>query len=455
VTNADPLAAALRAVVGDGHVLVDRDLLATYETDWTRRFHGQARLVVRPANTAEVSNVLRLCHESGATVVPQGGNTGLVGGSIPHGGEVVLSLLRLNALEPVDPQAAQVTAGAGVTIAALHEHAEAAGFQYPIDLASRESATVGGTIATNAGGIRVIRYGPTRARLAGLEVVLADGSVVTRMSGLLKDNTGYELPQLLAGSEGTLGVITKARLKLSPQTPARAAALLAVADVESALAVFQRLRGLHNLDAIEAFFEEGVELVCRHGGVERPFAGAVGCYLLVECAGQIDPSAELAGVLAECPEILDSAFATDRAQRQALWRYREAHTESINAEGIPHKLDVTLPLNRLAEFEGLVRQVVAKAVPGARPILFGHLGDGNLHVNVLGPDPEDERATDAVLRLVAELGGSISAEHGIGVAKAPWLHLTRSEPDIAAMRAIKRVLDPAGMLNPRAIFPSS
>lgn len=455
MTNPDPIATALRTVVGDEHVLLDRDLLASYETDWTRRFHGTARLVVRPANTVEVAAVLRVCHESGVAVVPQGGNTGLVGGSIPHNGEVVLSLLRLNDLEPVDPQAAQVTVGAGVTIAALHEHAEAAGFQYPIDLASRESATVGGTIATNAGGIRVIRYGPTRARLVGLEAVLADGSVISRMSGLLKDNTGYELPQLFTGSEGTLGVVTRARLKLSPQTPARATALLAVADVDSALAVFQRLRALQNLDAIEAFFEEGVELVCRHGGVERPFAEVVGCYLLVECAGLLDPSIELAGVLAECPEVLDSAFATDRAQRQALWRYREAHTESINAEGIPHKLDVTLPLNRLAEFEGRVRETVAHAVPGARPILFGHLGDGNLHVNVLGPDTDDERATDAVLRLVAELGGSISAEHGIGIAKAPWLHLTRSPGDIAAMRAIKKALDPAGILNPGAIFPSS
>ncbi len=447
----------LRAAAGDEHVIDDPELLASYEVDWTRRFTGRAAAVVRPGSTDEVAEVLSACNHAGVPLVPQGGNTGLVGGSVPRNGEVVLSLARLAGLEAVDPVAAQVTAGAGVTITQLQEHAAAAGLQYPVDLASRDSATVGGTIATNAGGIRVLRYGATRARLSGVEAVLADGSTVSRMSGLTKDNTGYELPQLFAGSEGTLAVVTRARLQLAPATPARATALLAMDDTDAALAVLQRVRPLLAgiLDAAEAFFHEGVELVCRHTGIQPPFAESPGCYLLIECAAQSDPSTTLAEALAQCPEVRDSAFAVDAPSRRALWRYREAHTESINAEGIPHKLDVTLPLPALPEFEATVRDRVRAAVPAARPILFGHLGDGNLHVNILGPEPGDDRATDAVLRLVASKGGSISAEHGIGIAKAPWLHLTRSAADIAAMQALKRALDPAGILNPGVIFGAS
>jgi FAD/FMN-containing dehydrogenase len=451
--GSDALAGTLAGIVGAEHVLTDRDMVASYETDWTRRFSGRARLVVRPGSTEEVSGVVRACAEAGAAIVPQGGNTGLVGGSVPRGGEVVLSLLRMDRLEPVDTVAGQVTAEAGVTIARLQEHVRDAGWLYPVDLASRDSATVGGTVATNAGGIRVLRYGPTRAQVAGVEVVLPNGEVVSRMAGLTKDNTGYDLAGLMTGSEGTLGIVTKARLKLSPPMPARAAALLAIRDTAAGLGLLRRLReALPSLDAIEAFYEEGLALVCAHTGLPRPFAGEHGCYLLVECAAREDPGLELAAGLAGAPEIIDSVVGLERPQRERLWRYREAHTESISANGVPHKLDVTLPLARMAAFEGEVRQVVAEAVPGARAILFGHLGDGNLHVNVLGPADDDERADDAVLRLVASHGGSISAEHGIGMAKTPWLHLTRSEADIAAMRAIKDALDPAGILNPGVIF---
>jgi FAD/FMN-containing dehydrogenase len=292
-----------------------------------------------------------------------------------------------------------------------------------------------------------------RAQVVGIEAVLADGRIVRRLPGLAKDNTGYDLPGLFTGSEGTLAVVTRARLRLVAQLTARAVALLGVANLPSALAVAARLRSaLPSLEALEVFFAEGIELVCRHTGLQRPFATTRTTYLLAECAAQSDPMPDLAAALSESPEILDSAIATDRPGREALWAYRERHTEAINHEGIPHKLDVTLPRARMAEFETRVRASVAGAVPGARPILFGHIGDGNLHVNVLGPDPEDERADDAVLRLVAELGGSISAEHGIGIAKRRWLHLTRSPADIATMRAIKHALDPAGILNPGVIF---
>ena len=450
----DTLTSELQAIVGAQHVLMDADLRAGYETDWSRRYHGEARLVLRPGSTDEVSRVLSACAVAGAKIVPQGGNTGLVGGSVPRGGEVVLSLRRMDQITDLDPVAGEVTCGAGVTLAALQQAAREAGWAFGVDLASRDSATIGGMVSTNAGGVRVIRYGGMRQQILGIEAVLADGAVIRRMPGLVKDNTGYDLAQLLAGSEGTLAVVTAVRLKLVPQLPNRVVALLAVAGLTEALQVVSRVRGaMASLEAAEAFFQEGVDLVCKHGGLPSPFRARAGCYVLVECASRRDESMDLAEVLAGCEEVEDSALAADAPGRARLWAYRERHTESINAEGVPHKLDVTLPHARLPEFERRVRSAITAVTPQARPVLFGHAGDGNLHVNILGLEPDDERADDAVLRLVAELGGSISAEHGIGIAKRPWLSLTRSAADIAAMRAIKRALDPAGMLNPGVILP--
>ncbi len=409
----------LRTLVGDAHVITDPDLKASYETDWTRRFSGSARVVVRPENVAEVAAVVKACANEGQPLIPQGGNTGLVGASVPRGGEVVLSLSRLATSEPVNTMAAQVTAGAGVTITTVQQAAREAGLMYGVDLASRDSATVGGTIATNAGGLRVLRYGATRAQLMGIEAVLPNGEVIERMNGLAKDNTGYDLAGLLTGSEGTLGVVTRAILRLWNPPTSRATALVGLESIADAITLLGRLRGLASLDAIETFFEDGMALVCGHTGMSRPFPGTHGCYLLVECAGQTDPAEELAALLDASPEVKAAAFAQERPQREALWRYREAHTESISANGVPHKLDVTLPLARMVEFEAAVRGAVEAASPGARAILFGHLGDGNLHVNVLGPADDDERADDAVLRLVASLGGSISAEHRDRRRKGP------------------------------------
>lgn len=447
----DRLVAALQDICGKHHVLVDEDSRSGYETDWTRRYSGTARMVVRPGSTAEVSAALRACGAAGAVVVPQGGNTGLVGGGVPRGGEVVLSLQRLDQLEPVDRTARQVVAGAGVTLTQLQEHVREAGFAFGVDLASRGSATIGGMIATNAGGIHVLHYGGMRAQLVGIEAVRADGSVLRRLPGLTKDNTGYDLPGLLAGSEGTLAVVTAANLKLVDQLPHRAVALLAVADVSAALDVLARARQLGSLDAAELFFREGVELVCRHAGLPLPFGRDHACYVLLECAAAEDPLPDLASAL-EGARFEDSALAADRPGREALWAYRERHTEAINAEGVPHKLDVALPLNRLQQFAEGVRPRLKAEVPEARPILFGHAADGNLHVNVLGLATDDDRATDAVLRYVASLGGSISAEHGIGVAKTRWLHLTRSPEEVSAMAAVKAAFDPAGVLNPGVIF---
>lgn len=449
----DPFVATLQAITGTQHVLTDPEVVATYETDWTRRYTGRARAVVRPADTREVAAVLAACSSAGVAVVPQGGNTGLVGGSVPRGGEVVLSLRRLRDIGSLDASASEVTAGAGVTLAELQGSAASHGLRFGVDLASRDSATVGGMIATNAGGIRVMRHGAMRAQVVGIEAVLADGTVIRRLPGLAKDNTGYDLPGLLAGSEGTLAVVTRARLRLLPQLAGRATALLAVTDPDAAVAAVSRVRAAApSLEAAELFFEAGVELVCKHAGLPRPFAQPSPTYLLLECVAAADPTPDLAAALSACEGIADSALAVDTVQRARLWAYRERHTEAINAEGVPHKLDIAVPLGNLSTFAAGAPGVVAEAAPGARVILFGHVADGNLHVNVLGLTLDDDRATDAVLRFAASLGGSISAEHGVGVAKTRWLQLTRDEGDIRAMRAIKHALDPVGIMNPGVIF---
>ena len=439
------LLADLRAVVGAAHVLTDDDVREGYEVDWTGRFRGRTPAVVRPGSTAEVAEVLRRCAAAGAGVVPQGGNTGLVGGSVPLAGEVVVSTLRLVALGPVDGLAGQVTVGAGTTLGAVQHHAATSGWAVGIDLAARDSATVGGMVSTNAGGLSFLRHGGMRAQLAGVEAVLGDGRVVSHLGGLLKDNTGYDLGGLLCGSEGTLGIITAVRLRLVPPGGERVVALAAVEGIDAALAVVAALRrGGALLDAAEGFLDDGMALVCGHLGVARPLAPAP-AYLLVEWEGPVD-------LLAAAP-VLDAVVAEDRVRAEALWRYREAHTEAVNALGVPHKLDVTLPLAALGRFVTEVPDVVAAVAPGARVVQFGHIADGNIHVNVVGPDPDDDLVDDAVLRLVAARGGSISAEHGIGTAKKRWLHLARSDAELATFRALKHALDPAGILNPNVLLP--
>jgi FAD/FMN-containing dehydrogenase len=441
----EALLAAVRSIVGDAHVLVDADLRAGHEVDWTGRVRGTTPAVVRPADTGEVAAVVRACAEAGAAVVPQGGNTGLVGGSVPLAGEVVLSTLRLTGSGPVDDLAGQVTVGAGVTLGALQAHVAPSGWEVGVDLAARDSATIGGMVATNAGGLAFLRHGGMRQQVAGVEAVLGDGTVVSHLGGLLKDNTGYDLAGLLCGSEGTLGIVTAVRLRLVPPTGPRTTALLAVGGVAQALAAVRDLRRAGVvLEAAELVLDDGMTLVCEHLGVARPLAAAP-AYVLVEWSGPVEALA--------AAEVVDAVVADDAARRAALWRYREAHTEAVNALGVPHKLDVTLPLPELPAFVVDVRAAVRDVAPGATVVLFGHVADGNVHVNVVGPPPDDDSVDDAVLRLVAERGGSISAEHGIGTAKRRWLHLARSDAEVAAFRAIKHALDPAGVLNPNVLLP--
>lgn len=453
--RAEALRAALVGVVGPSQVLVGDDVTAGYAVDWSGRFRGRTPAVVRPGTVEEVAGVLAACAAAGAAVVPQGGNTGLVGGGVPLAGEVVLSLRRLDAVTDVDPVAGQLTAGAGVTLADVHRAAHAAGWSYGVDLAARDTATVGGTIATNAGGLHVLRYGSTRAQVLGVEAVLADGRVLRHLGGLLKDNTGFDLAGLLCGSEGTLAVVTAARLRLVPRYAERVAALLAFDDVAAAVAAVGPLRrGLDALEAAELFLDDGLALVREVTGAAAPFPTSHAAYVLVECAATADPTPALADVVGALEGVADVAVADDAPRRAELWRYREAHTEAINTLGPPHKLDVTLPAAALAPFVHQVRATVAAAAPDARTYLFGHAADGNLHVNVVGPPPEDEAVDDAVLRLTAAMGGSISAEHGVGTAKRDHLHLNRSPEELAVFAAIKRAFDPDGILNPNVLLPA-
>ena len=446
----------LRGIVGDTHCLTDAALRSGYETDWTRRFSGEALAVVRPGPAEEVGAVLRACAEAGVGVVPQGGNTGLVGGSVPRGGEVVLSTLRLSGIEDLDAEAGEVTVGAGATLASVQAAAEAAGWAVGVDLGARDSATIGGMVATNAGGVNVLRHGSMRQQLLGFEAVLADGSMLRRLPGMPKDNTGYDLAGLLAGSEGTLAVITRVRLRLVPRLAHRAVAVVGFTDAGAAVAAATRLRReLGSVLALELFTDDGLALVMRHAHLAPPFAQRRPVYLLVEVGSDVaDPIDELVVKLdAIGADEGAAAVATDPGGRHRLWQLRERHTEAVNAEGVPHKLDVSVPLARYAELIERASGVVAAADSAARTISYGHVGDGNVHVNILGPAPDDQAVDDAVLGLALELDGSVSAEHGIGVAKVQWLARDRGEATVAAMRAIKEAWDPSGILNPGVLFP--
>jgi FAD/FMN-containing dehydrogenase len=450
----DSLADALIGIVGSAHVLTGPDMCAPYETDWTRRFSGRSRLVVRPGDAGQVAAIIVACADAGARVVPQGGNTGLVGGGVPRDGEVLVSLRRLEDVADADPVAARLVAGAGATLASVQHTARAAGLAVGVDLASRDSATIGGMIATNAGGIHVIRYGPMRAQVLGVEAVLADGSTLSLLDGPLHSSAGYDLTGLLAGSEGTLAIITRAALRLVPEPTDRAVALIGASDTADAMALAAAARALPSLDAIELFHDSGLALVRSYSGLAAPLERDWPAYLLVECAGSGGTFDELSAFLTGTGADRDIAVAVDPQERRRLWAYREQHTEAIAAAGIAHKFDVSLPLSRLAGFVAAADARVAAHSPQASTITFGHAGVGNVHINVLGLAPDDAHIDDVVFRVVAEYGGSISAEHGVGTAKRDWLHLTHSAVEIAAMRAVKQAFDPKGMLNPGVLLPA-
>lgn len=450
----------IEQTVGKRFLITERDVVAGYETDWTRRFSGRALAVVRAGSVEEVARIVRICASHGLAIVPQGGNTGLVGGGVPRGEreQIVLSTARFQNLLEVDGAAREVTAGAGVTLASLQRHVESAGFTLGVDLASRDSATVGGLVATNAGGALAFKFGTVRDQLTGVEAVLGTGAIVSRLTMARKDNTGYHFPSLLAGSEGTLGIVTSARFRLAATPKYKLAVLLGLKTVQDAVGIVDALsQATDEVRAAELLSGEGIELVASVHGLPLPFATSYGAYLLVELAGQTDPTHVLAGVLEDSP-VGDTAIGSDPATRHSLWQFRELHTESIGTRasdrgGLVHKLDVAVPPRKVPEFVEMARNEIALLAPRAECYIFGHVGDGNLHINLL-TDVDDRDAIDGrILSLAVACGGSISAEHGIGTAKARWLRLSRSDAEIEAMRDIKRALDPHGILNPGVLLP--
>lgn len=446
-----------RRLVGADHVLVDDDLRAGFELDWTGRYRGPCLAVVRPGTTTEVAEVIEACNEHHIEVIPQAGNTGLVGGSVPRAGGrtrpvIVLSMRRLDRITDIDPAAMQLTAGAGCTIAAWRDAARSVGLDTPIDFAARGSATIGGAIATNAGGSRVVRFGTMRQQVMGVEAVLASGAVVGSLAGLPKETVGLHWPSLLAGSEGTLAVITAARLRLVPRFERSTTVLASIDSVDSALSLLTELRArVGSLDSVEIIFPDAMNLVAAHLAARVPVAVATdGVALLMECADHHDPTALLLDVLGKASGVVDTAISTGGPSRERLLAFRDRITDAIAAAALTtgqatYKLDVAVPVEVIDGVLAVARRAAERQ--RARLIAFGHLAEGNVHLNFLGASDTDEIA-DVVLGSVAGLGGTISAEHGVGVAKTRWLHLVRRPDDLAAQRAIRAALDPNGILNP-------
>ena len=472
--QSDPLLAALTRLLGADAVLIAAAEMAGYATNWRHLYEGRPRGVIRPRTTAEVAAAVRLCAEAGAPVVPQGGNTSMVGGATPgaDGRAIVLSLERMRALRAIDPVEMTMTVEAGVTLAAAQGMAAEAGLLLPLSISSEGSARIGGVLATNAGGNMTLRFGNAREMVLGLEVVLPDGAIWEGLRRLHKDNTGYALRQIFVGSEGTLGIITAAVLRLQPGVSARVSALCALPSVEAALALLARIRG-RDAAALHAFeYMSGcsMDLVLRHiPGQTLPVESAPH-YILLDCAtgGGEEARRALEGMLEEIlgtaleeGEILDAALAQNEAQRAAFWRLREEHAEAQKRAGASVKNDVSVGLSALPAFLAEAGAACAAVLPGLRIAPFGHLGDGNIHYNLIQPEGMEVDAflglggtlMAAVNAVVLRHEGSFSAEHGVGRLKTGLMESWRGGVELALMRRIKTALDPEGLFNPGVIFP--
>ncbi|PUA79791.1 FAD-binding oxidoreductase [Nocardioides currus] len=459
----------LRAALGDEHVLTAEANTAAYAVDWRGAYRGTPLAVLRPGSTDEVAAAVRLANDAGVAIVPQGGNTGMCGGAVPtdDGSQLVLSLGRMRRVREVDAEGGTITVEAGVVLAEVQEAAAEAGRLFPVSLGSEGSCTVGGTIATNAGGTAVLRYGMMRSQVLGLEVVLPDGRVWDGLRSLRKDNTGYDLTQLFIGAEGTLGVVTAAVLTLQPATPARATAWVALPSVAAAATLLPLLRD-HAADRLttwELVSRPALELVLA-AGVTNPLDSTAEWFGLVELAGPAgaDVDADLERALGDAVEkdlVLDAAIAGSPAQRAGLWALRERVSEAQESLGPTVKHDVSVPISSLDDLVARLGPALEEALPGIRPIVYGHVGDGNLHYNLSRPpslEPEDFLVHAVELsRIVhdttAALDGSISAEHGLGSGKAAAAAAYKSDVEVDLMRAVKAALDPAGLMNPGKVLP--
>ena len=462
----------LAAILGPRGLLTDAADIAPHLADWRGLYQGAALAVARPATTEEVAAVIRLCAETGTPVVPQGGNTSMVGGATPDetGRHLVLSLGRMNRLRALDAADMTMTVDAGMVLKTAQTLAAEAGCLFPLSLGAEGTATIGGVLSTNAGGNTTVRYGNARELMLGVEAVLPDGTIWNGLRRLRKDNTGYALRHLLVGAEGTLGIVTGAVLRLFPRPRDTAVAFCAVADEDAALGLFRRFRERDDsaVRAFEYMSGLGVDFAIRHiEGVSLPLGARADHYVLVDLAsprpdaGLREMAETVLAEAMEAGEVLDAALADSDAQAQKIWRIREEHPEAQKREGASVKNDVSVPVSRVPEMIRRCSAALVALIPGSRPVPFGHIGDGNIHMNLEQPDGMDPAAflarghdiMDCVNEIVRDLDGSFSAEHGVGRLKTDMMEAWRGGAELAAMRAIKAALDPKGIMNPGKVLP--
>jgi len=458
----------LKQAAGPGGFSEDATEIAPYLEEWRSRVRGQTGLLLKPATTEQVSAILAICHETGTPIVPQGGNTGLVGAQIPLHGEVLLSLKRMNRIRAIDAPGMTLTAEAGVTLKQAQDAAAGEQLLFPLSLGSEGSCTIGGNISTNAGGNHVLRYGMMRALVLGLEVVQADGRVLPMLKSLHKDNTGYDLKQLFIGAEGTLGIVTAASLRLFPRPAQMVTALTAVPSTEAALTLLGHMQARTGglLSSFELISRPTLEMVLRHiPGTRDPLSAHSPWYVLMEVSGGAGASLEALtqSALEEAAgeELLsDAVVAQNQAQARSFWHMRETISEAEKREGVSIKHDISVPVASIPAFIAEATAVVVEKFPGARPICFGHMGDGNLHFNFSAPVGQDaafsaqwDEMQLTVHDIVKTYSGSISAEHGIGQMKRDLLPRYKSSEELDAMRALKHAFDPKDILNPGKTVP--
>ena len=455
----------LKAIVGSRGWTDDPAELQPRLTEWRGVYVGSTPLLVAPQRTEEVAAIVAACHKAGVGVVPQGGNTGMCGGAVPDttGGEVLLSLHRLNRIIDVDADNFSITVEAGCVLAAVQEAARDVGLYFPLSLGAEGTSQIGGNLATNAGGLNVLRYGTARALALGLEVVLADGTVLDGLRSLRKDTAGYDLKQLFIGSEGTLGIITAASMRLFPDPGELQTAMVGVTDARDSIRLLADLKRslADRVETFELVSDRVFSLVEKHiPGARLPFEERWPWYVLIETASTTSELEEALGDAMANELIRDAVLAKNAAEAAGLWRMRHSIAEAERADGKALKHDVSVPVSALGDFLDRGAALLADLYPAARLVAFGHVGDGNLHYNVVLPrdlDPsqwqaDGQRVTAAIYDLVTELGGSISAEHGIGQSKREWLARYRSDAELRLMRTLKQALDPAGILNPGKVI---
>lgn len=466
------LPAALASLLGPAGLITDPADIAPALSDWRGLYRGTALAVLRPASTAEVAECVKICAAAGIAIVPQGGNTSMVGGATPEGNgrSVVLSLARMNRIRDLDPVDMTMTAEAGVVVKTAQDAAAEANCLFPLSFGGEGTAMVGGILSTNAGGNTTVRYGNARELMLGLEVVLPDGQVWNGLRRLRKDNTGYALRHLFVGAEGTLGIITAATLRLFARPRANEVLFCSVRDEDAALAVFRRFREADEtaIRAFEYMSGLGVDFAVKHiPGVTLPLAERADHYILVDLASTRQDAdlqglaEQVLGAAMEEGEVLDAVIGGSEAKRQAIWRIREEHPEAQRKEGASVKNDVSVPVSKVPELIRRASAACVALIPGTRPVPFGHMGDGNIHMNLeqpVGIDPAEFLARshdimDTVNEVVRELDGSFSAEHGIGRLKTDMMEAWRGGAELDAMKRIKAALDPAGLMNPGKVLP--